>query len=107
MQVRFLLVAQIIFFCYNFLMNEEERALLNRVAKTVEENNEILHRLQRSMRWGTVLRWVYWILIIGTAFGSFYLLQPYLNSLANTYGGAKSDVANFQSFMNSLKAKAQ
>jgi hypothetical protein len=77
-------------------MTPEERELLNRVAKTVDENNEMLHKIRSSMRWASVMRWVYWIFIIGSAVGAFWLIQPYLNSLTNAYTGTQNSTANLQ-----------
>ncbi len=64
-------------------MTPEERELLNRVAKMTEENNDMLHAIRRSMRWGTIMRTVYWVLIIGSAVGAFWIIQPYLDALGS------------------------
>jgi hypothetical protein len=62
-------------------MSPEERELLNRSVVLAEENNQILHSMKRSQRWSSIARAVYWIFIIGSAVGAFYLLQPYVDQI--------------------------
>ena len=66
-------------------MTPEEKDLLHRVAVTVEENNKILHSLRNAARWNTFWRWIYWIVIIGTAIGAFWFIQPYLDKISGGY----------------------
>ncbi|MFZ2484561.1 MAG: hypothetical protein WAX80_00835 [Minisyncoccia bacterium] len=66
-------------------MNPEEKVLLERTLKLSEENNKILHSMQRSMRLGHIMRIIYWLFIIGSAVGAYYLIQPYIDSLAGTF----------------------
>ncbi len=73
-------------------MNPEERALLERTLRISEENNQILHKIQRSMRMARVMSIVYWVFIIGSAIGAYYLIQPYIEQLISIYGGAKNSV---------------
>ena len=76
-------------------MNPEEREVLERTLKLSEENNEILRKLQRSMHLARIMSLVYWIFIIGSAIGAYYLIQPYLEQMLNIYGGAKSGLSNY------------
>ncbi len=76
-------------------MNPEERELLKRSIKLTEENNVILHSIKRSMRFARIMSFVYWIFIVGSAIGAYYLIQPYVDSLLSFYGGV-GDV--FKSF---------
>lgn len=71
-------------------MTPEERELLNKIAQTVDENNSILHSMRRSMRMASLMRWIYWIIIIGSAIGAFWLIQPYLNAIT----GGSSNTSN-------------
>ena len=74
-------------------MSPEERELLNRSVSLAEDNNKILHAMRRSQRWSSIARAVYWIIIVGSALGAFYLLQPYIDKLKSVYSGA-GDVMN-------------
>ncbi|MEK7606261.1 MAG: hypothetical protein AAB458_01535 [Patescibacteria group bacterium] len=67
-------------------MNPEEQKMLQEALALSRENNEILKKLYRSTMWGHALRALYWILIIGITVGTFYFLQPYVNTLQGVYG---------------------
>lgn len=66
-------------------MNPEERELLTTTYKLTSENNEILHSLRRAQRWQAVWSFIRWALVIGSALGAYYYLQPYLDKLFNLY----------------------
>ena len=69
-------------------MSPEEKELLKRTLRLAEENNEMLHSMQRSMRLARIARIVYWVFIIGSAVGAYYLIQPYVDAVVSAYGGA-------------------
>lgn len=73
-------------------MTPEERALLNRIAQQVDENNDILHGIRSSMRWSKIWSAVYWTLIIGASLGAYWFIQPYINQLLDVYSGAQSNI---------------
>ena len=73
-------------------MSPEEKELLEKSVKLAEENNSILRSMRRSMIVGRVLSAIYWVLIIGSAIGAYYYIQPYLDQLIGIYGGAKSNL---------------
>ena len=66
-------------------MSPEERELLNKSVAIAEENNQILRSMKREQRIASIMRAVYWIFIIGSAIGAFYLLQPYVDQLKSMY----------------------
>ena len=57
------------------------------------------------MRLARFMTFIYWIFIIGTALGAYYLVQPYLEQAMKTYGVAESRLNEFNNTVNSLKAK--
>ncbi len=69
-------------------MSPEERELLNKTATLTEENNKLLHSVLRSMRIARIMSLVYWVFIVGSAVGAYYVIQPYLGDLISVYGGA-------------------
>ena len=77
-------------------MSPEERELLDKSVRLGEENNQILRSMRRSQRWASIARAVYWIIIIGSAVGVFYLLQPYIEKIQNVYSGAGDVINNFK-----------
>ena len=88
-------------------MDPEDKELLKRVASLSEENSDILHSMQRSMRLTSAMNWLYWIFIIGSAIGAYYLVQPYLNSIQDLYGGAKNSVSGYQDVLDNFKQLGQ
>lgn len=71
-------------------MDIEERQKLHRILEVSEENNQMLKTMLRNMRWGRLIKGVYWVIIIGASIGAFYFVQPYFDGILGAYGGAKS-----------------
>ena len=73
-------------------MNPDERALLERVAKMTEENNVMLRKIRRTMKAGTVMKAVYWSVLILASIGATYFIQPYIDQLRSIYSGVDSNL---------------
>ena len=71
---------------------------MQRLLELKEENNQILKKMRRSQQIASVMRAVYWLIIIGVTVGVFYTLQPYLDQLKDVYGGANDVLQNFKQF---------
>jgi len=76
----------------------EEKELL----KLTKENNEILHKMRRSLFWGRVFKAVYLIIILGVTFGAYYLIQPYLEGVLGAYQNVLGGVGEVQEVKSSL-----
>ncbi|MFZ3011889.1 MAG: hypothetical protein WA060_02760 [Minisyncoccia bacterium] len=76
-------------------MDPEGRRLLEETYRLVEDNNKTLHDIKRSMMWSRVMRVIYWVFIIGSAVGAFYLLQPYIDQVKDLYSGASDILESF------------
>jgi len=72
-------------------MTPEEQKMLKRTYVLAQKNNEILDKLHRSMRNRRILRVFHWVIIIGLALGSFYFVQPYLETVLGTYSSLFGD----------------
>ncbi len=83
-------------------MSPEDKELLQRSVELAEENNEMLRAIRRSMRFARIMSILYWVFIIGSAVGAYYLIQPYIDTLAGVYGGAKDGLGNFGSVLDSF-----
>jgi len=79
-------------FLYNFWMSPEEKELLERVARQLDENQLLLKTLKTAYRWNLILRVAYWVLIILTALGAFVFIQPYISFLKGVSGDVKDGV---------------
>jgi hypothetical protein len=81
--------------CYNkIIMSPEEKELLRKSVALEQENNEILRSMQRSMRLSRFFSILYYIVIIGSVVGAYYLIQPYINAITDAYGGASSNIGS-------------
>jgi hypothetical protein len=74
-------------------MDSEDRQKLNRALELAEENNKLIKKLVRAMRWGRFIRAIYWVIIIAVSVGSLYFIQPYLEQIKSIYGTV-GDAAN-------------
>ena len=89
-------------------MSPEERELLNRSVSLAEENNKMLHSMRRSQVFSSITRAVYWIFIIGSAIGAYYLIQPYIQAVSGAMGGAKTSFSdNVNSMLDNFKQASQ
>jgi hypothetical protein len=83
-------------------MTPEEKELFKRSIALAEENNDILRSIQRSLRFSRLMSVIYWVFIIGSAVGAYYLVQPYLEAITGAYSGASSNIgdiiSNFKAF---------
>ena len=60
--------------------------MLQRALRASEENNIILKKMRSANRWATFFRFTYWLIIIGISVGSYYYIQPYVNTLTSFLG---------------------
>jgi len=67
-------------------MDREEKQKIDRALELAEDNNLMLRKMIRNMRWGRLFRTVYWVIIIGISIGALYYVQPYVDQIVNVYG---------------------
>jgi hypothetical protein len=82
-------------------MNPEEKKLLEETAAYAKETNELVKKMHKHIMWGSVMRIVYWAVIIGASVGAFYLIQPYIDSVKSLYeqaGDTQNSISNFLNF---------
>ena len=84
-------------------MDSESKKLLEDTFALAQENNKMLHSIRRSMVLARLMTFVYWVLIIGSAVGAYYFIQPYIDQLIGIYGGAQSNLDSIGSMFDSLK----
>jgi hypothetical protein len=84
-------------------VDPEAKQLLKDTFNLAQENNKILHSLRRSMRLARIMSILYWALIIGSAVGAYYFIQPYIDQLMGVYGNAQSNLNNFGGMFQNFK----
>jgi hypothetical protein len=73
-------------------MDPESKKLLEDTFRLSEENNRMLRRMRKVQKWTTILRVLYFVVILGIAVGAFYYLTPYIEGVLNVY----SSVSGFE-----------
>ncbi len=86
-----------------FRMTPEEKSLLERTYKMAEDNNRLLRKIRRSGIYSSVIKTIYWIVIIGVTLGAYYYLQPYLNSMMNIIHQAQDTMSKLNGVSNPFK----
>jgi uncharacterized membrane protein len=76
-------------------MQPDEKEMLKKTLELAQENNKMLHSISRSMMWGRIARYIYWVFIIGAAVGLYYYIEPYIDVAIGAYGGVKGDIRSF------------
>lgn len=87
-------------------MDLEEKALLKRSLELSEENNKMLRSMSRSMKIQRIMSIIYWVFIIGSAVGAYYLIQPYIDAIMTAYksvaGSLSGSSGDYNTFLNIL-----
>ncbi|MFZ4500554.1 MAG: hypothetical protein ACOYMZ_03660 [Minisyncoccia bacterium] len=61
-------------------------ARLKAIENKLDETTKILVAMRRAQKTAAVMKWLYWLVIIGVGIMSLYLIQPYLEQLKGAYG---------------------
>ncbi|HRH22374.1 MAG TPA: hypothetical protein PLB51_00065 [Candidatus Paceibacterota bacterium] len=81
-------------------MSPEEKDLLKRTFELAKENNALLLKMKKAVFLGTVMKVVYYGLILGSFFGAYYLIQPYLESFVGSVEQGSNDMLHPGSLLN-------
>lgn len=82
---------------------------LSAIEKKLDETVKILSSMRKAQRTASVMRWLYWAVIIGFGIASIYLIQPYISQLGSAYGIGSGDEENgtstnkYSDILNQLK----
>ena len=72
-------------FSVKFVLMDPVDRQIAEVRKLTEENNEMLHKMKRTMRITAIFRTIYWVIVIGLAVGAYYVVQPYVEQAQSVY----------------------
>jgi len=76
-------------------MDEEEiENLLRKNLEVTKENNKILGKIHRYIKWSRALRALYWIIIIGSTLGLYYFIQPFIDNVRDVISDPQSTLSN-------------
>lgn len=96
-------------------MIQTNQEKLDEMYELVKDNNEILSGLLRRERISNFFRIMYWLIILGTIFGVYIYVQPFIQSLTfnfqslqtglnklNEASGNLPEVSRLRDFFNSF-----
>jgi hypothetical protein len=79
-------------------MNPEEKALLNELKKISEENNHILQKIQKSLRWWRIWGFVKVLIIVIPLIVGYIYLIPYMEAFKDSF----KEIMNLVPILNSV-----
>ena len=59
---------------------------LTSLEEQVADTHRIVQKMRNGQRWATVLRLLYWCILLGLGAASYNVLKPYLGQLESLYG---------------------
>lgn len=71
------------------------------------ENNKILHGIRRTQRWSSVFTVVYWAIILGSIFGTYYYFQPTIQKYVGLVQSSVGTLQQLQKGVSSIPTDAQ
>ena len=79
----------------------DTKEIAQKTLELTEDNNKMLHSIQRRARLGFAFKVFYWIIIIGVGIGAFYYVQPYIDQVKNSYASIKETQSKLSDFPRS------
>lgn len=80
-------------------MEENKDTTLQEILRLTQENNEMLRFMKRREEIGTIFKVIYWGLILASAYGAYYYVQPYLNLMVQNLQILSSSTESLQSVL--------
>lgn len=84
-------------------MDLETSQELRRLRELVEENNKMLKHMQSRARWAIFFSSLKWVVFVGIAIGSYFVVQPYIDQTMKLYGALQQTQVDSQGIMDYLK----
>ena len=83
-------------------MDEELKILLKENLELSKENNKLLKKQWRVVKWSRFVKLTYWVVILALTFGAYYYIQPYMDALKGSYSGLDAGLENIQKLGETL-----
>lgn len=75
------------------------KRLLKENTELARQNNKLLKEMKRMALWGTILKVVWFAVLIGVpVFLYFYAIEPYIESFRQSYEGFRAEFSGFSNF---------
>ncbi len=73
-------------------MDSEDKKIIRENLEISKNNRKMLKKIRRGMFFSGIVRVIYWVIIIGASLGTYYYLQPYIESGLETLTKIQSGV---------------
>ncbi len=73
--------------------------MLERTLKLSEENNKIIRRVRRTQNVASLMRTLYWVVIIAIGVASYYFVSPYIEEAQNFVGESQDTINGFKNLL--------
>ncbi len=80
---------------------------LDELIELTRENNDILRSVRRTQRWKSLFSFMYWALILGSIFGTYYYFQPTIAKYTKVLQTSVDVLQNFGGVADSVTKDAQ
>jgi membrane protein required for beta-lactamase induction len=80
---------------------------MNELLEITRENNKILRSMRRTQRWSSFFAFMYWMIILGSIFGTYYYFQPAIQKYTKTFQTSVGILEKFQNTAASIPTDLQ
>ena len=80
---------------------------IDELLELTKENNKILHGMRRTQRFSSFLTLVYWAVILGSIFGTYYYFQPTIQKYVKTIRTSMGIIQSFEKAAGSIPTDMQ
>ncbi len=87
-------------------MDSNDRKI-DELLEITRENNSILRSMRRAQRWSSFFTFLYWTIILGSIFGTYYYFQPTIQKYTKTFQSSMGIIQNFEKAAGSVPTDMQ
>jgi hypothetical protein len=80
---------------------------LDELLELTRDNNKILHGIRRTQRWSSVFTVVYWAVILGSIFGTYYYFQPTIEKYVGLVQSSAGTLQQLQKGVSNIPTDTQ
>lgn len=80
---------------------------LDELLELTRDNNKILHGIRRTQRWSSFFTVVYWAVILGSIFGTYYYFQPTIEKYMNVLQTSMGTIQKLQKSVSGIPTDTQ
>lgn len=80
---------------------------IDELLELTKENNKILHKMRRTQHFSSFFTLVYWAVILGSIFGTYYYFQPTIQKYIKTIQTSMGIIQNFEKAAGSIPTDMQ